>query len=122
MPVFTCLALSIAGCSPRVVAPAQPAQTADVNIKASRGVIVAARPAVLSGPEGSIEDGVNGVLAALHETVALPSSVNATEFVIQRSDDTTAALVMPATAPNNFSIGEQVEIIDGAEPEMVPAN
>jgi hypothetical protein len=123
IPVFTCLALSLAGCASRAVAPVQAVQTADVNIKATRGVIVAARPAVLNGPQGSIVDGVSGVLGALHESVTLPSSVNATEYVIQRSDGTPAAMViLVATPAGNFTIGEQVEIIDGAEPALVPAN
>jgi hypothetical protein len=123
IPAFMCLALSLAACAPRAVAPVQSVQSVNVNIKASRGVIVAARPLELGGPEGSIGDSVNGVLAALHQPVTLPSSVNATEFVMQRSDDTTAAMVIPVSAPAaNFSIGERVEIIDGAEPNLVPAN
>jgi hypothetical protein len=120
---FACLTLCLTGCSPRPVTAVQPVQSANPDIKATRGVIVAARPAVLRSAQGSTENSVVGVLAALHQSLTLPSSVNATEFIIQRSDATTAAMVIPVQTPvDNFSVGQRVEIIDGAEPDLVPEN
>jgi len=126
---FTGLGLLLAACASRgPVAPVTaPVQTSLVSDTASRGVIAAIRPV---GQGGDQVAGVSGVLAALQQPTPVPSSLNATEFVIQRSDGTAAAMVvsganagaggMPPAA--SFSVGERVEIIDGAEPELMPAN
>ncbi len=126
---FTGLGLLLAACASRgPVAPVTaPVQTSLVSDTASRGVIAAIRPV---GQGGDQVAGVSGVLAALQQPTKLPTALNATEFVIQRSDGTAAAMVvsganagaggMPPAA--SFSVGERVEIIDGAEPELMPAN
>ena len=130
-PAFTALSLLLAACSSRVVAPvAAPVQTSLVSGTVSNGVIAAIRPVGLDGDQAAVAAGVSAVLAALHQPTALPTALNATEFVIQRSDGTAAAMVvsganagaggMPPAA--SFSVGERVEIIDGAEPELMPAN
>ncbi len=131
-PIFTGLTLLLAACSSRgAIAPvAGPVQTSMVSGTVSNGVIAAIRPVGQDGDQASVAAGVSGVLAALHEPSTLPASLNATEFVIQRADGTAAAMVvsganagaggMPPAA--SFSVGERVEIIDGAEPELMPAN
>jgi hypothetical protein len=121
--LFLCLTLPLAGCASRApVASLPPVQSSVDSSKAILGVIAAIRPVQLAGPQGSIQFGVNGVLSALQQN---PSSgaASATEFVIQRNDATTAAIVMPASAlTGNFTIGERVEIIDGAEPVLIAGN
>ncbi len=129
---FTGLGLLLAACASRgPVAPVTaPVQTSLVSDTASRGVIAAIRPVGQGGDQASVAAGVSGVLAALQQPTPVPSSLNATEFVIQRGDGTAAAMVvsganagaggMPPAA--SFSVGERVEIIDGAEPELMPAN
>lgn len=129
---LSALVLLLAACASRVaIAPVSaPVQTSLVSDTASSGVIAAIRPVGLDGDQASVAAGVSGVLAALHQPTALPSALNATEFVVQRSDGTAAAMVvsganagaggMPPAA--SFSVGERVEIIDGAEPELMPAN
>jgi hypothetical protein len=129
---FTGLGLVLAACSSRgAIAPVSaPVQTSLVSGTESIGVIAAIRPVGLGGDQASIAAGVSGVLSALQQPTALPGALNATEFVIQRRDGTAAAMVvsganagsggMPPAA--SFSVGERVEIIDGAEPELMPAN
>ncbi len=124
--------LLLAACSSRVaIAPvAAPVQTSLVSGTESIGVIAAIRPVGQDGDKTSVAAGVSGVLSALQQPTALPVALDATEFVIQRSDGTAAAMVvsganagsggMPPAA--SFSVGERVEIIDGAEPELMPAN
>jgi hypothetical protein len=58
-------------------------------------------------------------LAALQETPSVPASTNATEYVVQRSDNLPVSIV---TSAGSFSMGDRVEIIDGSPPELLPAN
>jgi hypothetical protein len=115
-PVVAALLVLLASCAPRVAAVA-PEQTAPVvSGKLTRGVIIATRPVTETAP---IQTGLNGVLAALQETPAVPASTNATEYVVQRSDDAPVSIV---TSGESFSMGDRVEIIDGSPPELLPAN
>jgi hypothetical protein len=131
-PAFLGLGLLLAACASRgAVAPvAAPVQTSLVSGTVSNGVIAAIRPVGRDGDEASVAAGVSGVLAALQQPTTLPGALNATEFVMKRGDGTAAAMVvsganagsggMPPAA--SFSVGERVQIIDGAEPELMPAN
>ncbi len=87
-----------------------------VSGKMTRGVITAMRPLT---DTASIETGLNGVLAGLHETPTVPAAANATEYVVQRSDDISVSIV---TTTGSFSMGDRVEIIDGSPPELLHAN
>lgn len=121
-PAFTCLAWLLAACSaPTVVTPAPVVQASALNLKATRGVIAAVRPVPLGSGQASIEVGVNGVLAGLHQPLMPPNAASAMEYVVQRSDDTGVSLVVPAS-DGSFSVGERVEVIDGAVPPMIPGN
>jgi hypothetical protein len=121
--LFLCLALPIAGCASHApVASLPPVQTQFDSSKAIKGVISAIRPMQLGGSQGAVTFSVNGVLAALQQNPA-SGSASATEFVIQRDDNTISAVVMPASAlSGRFTIGERVEIIDGVEPVLLTAN
>ncbi len=57
-------------------------------------------------------------MAALHEPMPPAGPANATEFVIQRNDDTTVSMV----TRDNFSVGDRVEIVDGNPPELIQGN
>ncbi len=114
-PVFAGLLFLLASCASHVAA-VTPEQTAPVvNGKMTRGVITATRP--VTDP-AAIQTGVNGVLAALHVTPSQPAG-NATEYVVQRSDDTSVSIV---TSAGSFTMGDRVEIIDGSPPELLHAN
>jgi hypothetical protein len=115
-PVFAGLLLLLSGCASRVAAVAPEPAVPVVSGKMTRGVIVATRPIT---DTGSIQTGLNGVLAALQETPSVPTAANATEYVVQRSDDVAVSIV---TSGANFSMGDRVEIIDGSPPELLHAN
>jgi hypothetical protein len=115
-PVVAALLVLLASCAPRVAAVAPEPTAPVVSGKLTRGVIIATRPVTETAP---IQTGLNGVLAALQETPAVPASTNATEYVVQRSDDAPVSIV---TSGESFSMGDRVEIIDGSPPELLPAN
>ena len=115
-PVVAALLVLLASCAPRVAAVAPEPTAPVVSGKLTRGVIIATRPVTDTAP---IQTGLNGVLAALQETPAVPASTNATEYVVQRSDDAPVSIV---TSGESFSMGDRVEIIDGSPPELLPAN
>jgi P pilus assembly chaperone PapD len=114
-PVLIGLVLLLASCASRVAAVAPEQTVSVVSGNMTRGVITATRP--VDNP-ASIQTGFDGVLAALHEPAGQPPAT-ATEYVVQRSDDTTVSIV---TSTGSFSMGERVEIIDGLPPELLPAN
>lgn len=115
-PVLIGLLLSLASCASRVAAVAPEQTVPVVSGKMTRGVITATRPVT---DTAAVQTGLNGVLAALHETPPQPAPATATEYVVQRSDDISVSIV---TSAGNFSMGDRVEIIDGSPPELLPAN
>ena len=115
-PVFAGLLLLLASCASRVAAVAPEQKVPVVSGNMTRGVIIATRPVTGTA---SIQTGLNGVLAALQETPSVPASTNATEYVVQRSDNLPVSIV---TSAGSFSMGDRVEIIDGSPPELLPAN
>jgi hypothetical protein len=115
-PIFAGLLLLLASCASRVAAVAPEQTVPVVSGKMTRGVITAIRPVT---DTGQIQTGLNGVLAALNETPSAPAAANATEYVVQRNDDISVSIV---TSGGSFSMGDQVEIIDGSPPELLHAN
>jgi hypothetical protein len=115
-PIFAAVLLLLAACASRVAAVAPEQTVPVVSGKMTRGVITAIRPV---SNTAQIQTGLNGVLAALNEAQSVPATANATEYVVQRSDDISVSIV---TSGGNFSMGDQVEIIDGSPPELLHAN
>jgi hypothetical protein len=124
-PVSACSAFLLAACSSPVSVAPVALQNPIISGKMSSGVITDARPVALAGNQTSVQYGISGVLAALHEPTARPA-LDATEFVVRRDDGTTVSLVTRLStanageraSANNFTIGDSVEIIDGIQPEL----
>ncbi len=124
-----CATLLLASCAARPAVrsvAAVPEQIAAPKGIIVSGVVVAMRPVT---PQGPLQASSAAVLSALQ--VAAPAQVpNATEFVIQRSDGNFASIVVRSPAANpgaslsaaNFSIGDQVELITGAQTELIHSN
>jgi len=106
----------LASCASHVAAVAPEPTVPVVSGKLTRGVITAIRPVT---DTAAIQTGLNGVLAALHATPAVPATASATEYVVQRSDDISVSIV---TSGGSFSMGDPVQIIDGSPPALLHAN
>jgi hypothetical protein len=115
-PILIGTTLLLASCASHVAAVAPEQTVPVVSGKMTRGVITALRPIT---DTASIAAGLNGVLAGLRETPTVPAAANATEYVVQRSDDISVSIV---TTAGSFSMGDRVEIIDGSPPELLHAN
>lgn len=124
-----CLTMAVlASCAAPAAAPVPPVQTgATGSIKL--GTIVAIRAIDPADGQNGIQPGLNDVMAGLQEP-APKLSFKAKEFVVQlrngnpvsmvtRDPGATTAGTMPA---DDFSVGDQVEIVEGAETELVHAN
>lgn len=121
------LAFLLVACSvpPRPAAPAEQ-QTSTPQGTIISGTLAAIRPV---SANAALSQGSADVLTALQ--LAPPAQTpNATEFVIQRSDGTVAAVVLPSPASSpgasmsgsHFSVGDQVELLTGEQTELIHAD
>lgn len=119
------LAPLLASCAAPVKTPGPaPARVASIpQGTLIAGILVAIRPVT---PQSSLPASAANVLTAL-QLAAPAEAPNATEFVIRRDDGNVTAIVLPSPAASpgaslaasDFSVGDQVELITGAQTILI---